>query len=371
MLECSVRRSVDETQEERGSMGGRRIYSSSSRTEHEYEYETDSACLGDMVAQFMEESDTNAEAEDLSALTETMEANITEDCQNFVQQQQFEILEGIISCSCATELTLSAETAKCLEIARKLQQQPQPECLKKSVMCHLRSVGYDAAICKSRPNDNSRSFPSGNYEYLDVILKSTKSGRSVRLFVDLDFRAQFEIARPTREYNTLLGLVPKIYVGRGDRLQSIVKIMCEAVKNSLKKTGMHLAPWRKYKYMHSMWLGSYKRTAACNSEHDDQVHGGYKSNIMITESPSVTELMGMGFKGINRHVWNPIHVEVAEEYLNWGSPAAVLLCKPSTGKFIRSTLSCALVDAGLTSCPLKNSRATTTMADYAPLKLIQ
>jgi len=120
--------------------------------------------------------------------------------------------------------------------------------------------------------------------------------------------------------------------------------------------------------MHSMWLGSYKRTAACNCEHD-HVHDGYKSNMTITE------LMGMAFKGISRHVWNPIHaagnVEVAEEYLNWGSPTAILSCKPSTGKFIISRLSCALMDAGLTSRPVKNSRATKTMADYPSLKLIQ
>eukprot|EP00253_Pinus_taeda_P028392 PITA_28392 len=362
-------------------MGGRRIYGSSGT---ELEDETNSTCLRDMVTQFMEESGASAEAEDLYTLTQTTEfANVTEDCQNIAQsQQEFEILKvcytsnSKISCSicCPTELNLLAEIAKCLEIARK-QQQQQPECLKKFVMCHLRSVGYDAAICKTRPKDNSRSFPSGNYDYLDVILKSTKSSRSVRLFVDLDFRTQFEIARPSGEYNALLGLLPKIYVGRGDTLQSIIKIMCQGVKNSLKRKGMHLPPWRKFKYMHSMWLGSYKRTTACNCEHD-HVHGGYKSNIMITESSSVTELMGMGFKGISsRHVWNPIHavgnVEVAEEYLNWGSPTAVLLCKPSAGKLIRSTLSCALVDAGLTYGPLKNSRATTTMADYSPLTLIQ
>lgn len=81
---------------------------------------------------------------------------------------------------------------------------------------------------------------AGYYDYLDAILKTTNSGRSVCLFVDLDFRTQFEIARPTREYTALLELLPKIYVGRGDRLQSIVKIMCDGVKNSLNETGMHL-----------------------------------------------------------------------------------------------------------------------------------
>lgn len=352
-------------------MGEQLIYSSSG-TEHEDE--TVSECLGDMVTQFMEESGASVDSEDLiSPVTETMDANNTEDCQTIDQsQQQFEILKDIISCRCPAELNLLVETAKCLEIARKLQQQ-QPEFLKRSVMCHLRTVGYDAAICKSRPKDNSTSFPSGNYEYIDVILKSTNSGKSVRLFVDLDFRAQFEIARPTEEYSALLGLVPKIYVGRGERLQSSVKIMCESMKNSLKKTGMHLPPWRKYKYMQSMWLGSYKRTAACNSEHD-HVHECCKSNKTITESSPVTELMSMNFKGMSKQVWNPIHlpgnVEVAEEYLNWGSPAAILLRKPSAGKFITSTLSCALMEAGLTSRPVNNSRATS-MADYASLKLIQ
>jgi hypothetical protein len=47
---------------------------------------------------------------------------------------------------------------------------------------------------------------AGYYDYLDGILngilKTTNSGRSVRLFVDLDFRTQFEIARPTRDFRT-------------------------------------------------------------------------------------------------------------------------------------------------------------------------
>jgi len=327
-------------------MGG--LIYSSSRSEHDDE--TDSVCLGDMVAQFMEESGAESQPlERLSPQTETMDANVVEDCQTVNQSQQlFEILKGIISSTCSAELDLLAETSKSLEMANKKRQ--QPECLKESVMCHLRNVGYNAAICKSRPNDNSRTFPSGNYEYIDVLLKSTNSAKSVRLFVELDFRAQFEIARPTGEYSALLGLLPKIYVGRTHKLQSTVKIMSEGMKNSLKRKGMPLPPWRKYKYMHSMWLGSYKRTAACNSLQD-----GYDSNMTSTETSPITEFMRMG-----KHAWNTIHAaghaDVAEEYLNWGSPAAVLSCKPSTGKFIISTLSCALMEAGLTSLPVKNSR---------------
>jgi len=241
-----------------------------------------------------------------------------------------------------------AETCKCLKIAKKMEQ--QPECLKKFVICHLQNVGYNAAICKSCPKDISTAFPSGNYEYIDVILKTTNSGRSIRVFVDLGFRAQFEIARPTTEYNAVLGLLPRIYVGRALRLQSIVKIMCEGVKMSLKRKGMHLPPWRKYGYMCSLWSGSYKRTATCNSVHD-----GYESNLITSPvSSPVTE-----WRRMDKHGWNSVNsagrADVAEDYQNWGSPAAVVSCKASTGKLIISRLSCALMEAGLTSLPLKNS----------------
>lgn len=218
-----------------------------------------STCLLDMmVAGFMDEFDAGRAVEKPSFHCESMDANISEDCPTTLQseKEQFEILEGIISSSCPAELELLAATAKCLETAKKLQQQQQPECLKKSVMCHLKNVGYDAAICKSCPKDNSRSFPSGKYEYMDVILKSRNCCTNIRLFVDLDFRSQFEIARPTSEYSALLDLLPTIYVGRAHKLHSIVKTMCEGLRNSLRRKGMHLPPWRKYKYMHSMWFGS-------------------------------------------------------------------------------------------------------------------
>ena len=69
--------------------------------------------------------------------------------------------------------------------------------------------------------------------------------------MDLDFILWFEIMRPTSEYNALLGLLPTIYVRRAHKLQSVVKTMCKFLKKSLRK-GMHLPPWKKYIYMHSI-----------------------------------------------------------------------------------------------------------------------
>lgn len=85
-------------------------------------------------------------------------------------------------------------------------------------------------------------------------------GKSERLIVDIDFRSQFEIARSTSHYGAVLHILPAIFVGKADRLQQIICIVCDAAKQSLKKKGLHIPPWRKAEYMRAKWLSPYKRT---------------------------------------------------------------------------------------------------------------
>ena len=88
-----------------------------------------------------------------------------------------------------------------------------------------------------------------------------KSGKkSERLIVDIDFRAQFEIARASAQYTQLLGVLPRIFVGKVERLKQILKIMCDAAKRSLKEQGLHMPPWRKLKYLQAKWFSAYRRT---------------------------------------------------------------------------------------------------------------
>lgn len=123
---------------------------------------------------------------------------------------------------------------------------------------------------------------------MDVMMNTHHN--NTRLVLDIDFRAQFEIARPTKEYAALLQLLPPVYVGNSDRLLQIVKIMADCVKISLKAKGMHIPPWRTYKYMVSKWLGSYRRTtnSSSASSNDDQKGVGE----------------GMTFPS---YVWKPCH----------------------------------------------------------------
>lgn len=100
---------------------------------------------------------------------------------------------------------------------------------------------------------------SGEYEYIDVIVGEE------RLLIDVDFRSEFDIARQTSGYKALLQSLPFIFVGKSDRLSQIVSLISEAAKQSLKKKGMHLPPWRKAEYMRSKWLSSYIR-ASGNAE---------------------------------------------------------------------------------------------------------
>lgn len=80
------------------------------------------------------------------------------------------------------------------------------------------------------------------------------------MLIDIDFRSEFEIARSTGTYKAILQSLPYIFVGKPDRLGQIVSIVSEAAKQSLKKKGMHLPPWRKAEYMRAKWLSPYTRT---------------------------------------------------------------------------------------------------------------
>lgn len=96
---------------------------------------------------------------------------------------------------------------------------------------------------------------TGEYEYIDVFVDGEE-----RILIDIDFKSEFEIARPTSNYKTILQSLPYIYVGKSDRLKQVVSIISEAAKQSLKKKGMHIPPWRKAEYMRAKWLSPYTRT---------------------------------------------------------------------------------------------------------------
>ncbi|GFQ02658.1 hypothetical protein PHJA_002409700 [Phtheirospermum japonicum] len=159
-------------------------------------------------------------------------------------------LKSLIPCASMAERNLLADTSKIVENNNRTCKRKDD--LRKIVTDGLIALGYNASVCKSKWEQSS-SIPAGEYEYIDVMIKGE------RIIIDVDFRSEFEIARSTSGYKSILQCLPSIFVGKSDRLLSILSIASEAARQSLKKKGMHIAPWRKAEYMKSKWLCPYSR----------------------------------------------------------------------------------------------------------------
>ena len=100
---------------------------------------------------------------------------------------------------------------------------------------------------------------AGDYEYIDVVVAAGEDGAgaatsSSRLVVDIDFRSQFQLARPAPWYAHLWARLPAVFVGPRARLRTAVSLLCAAAQRSLRESGLHVPPWRRSGYMQAKWL---------------------------------------------------------------------------------------------------------------------
>ncbi|CAN8273577.1 unnamed protein product [Cochlearia groenlandica] len=147
-------------------------------------------------------------------------------------------------------------------------------CLRGEVSRRLQDAGYDCVIFKSKWR-SSHEIPAGEHEYLEIMDKSGPKKGEIRIVIELCFRAEFEMAKGSEHYKRLIGILPEVYVGKSERLRSLIKILCTAAKKCMKDKKMHMGPWRKHKYMQAKWFGtSERKTVAVISENvveDDKV----------------------------------------------------------------------------------------------------
>ncbi|KAJ0448273.1 hypothetical protein HanRHA438_Chr17g0823051 [Helianthus annuus] len=127
-------------------------------------------------------------------------------------------------------------------------------CLQTEISDRLQQAGYNCGICKAKWN-NLKQIPSGEHSYIEVLDTSNSKKGVVSVIIELNFRAEFEMAKGSQDYNRLITWLPEIYVGKAERLQSLIKILCLASKKCMKDQKMHIAPWRKLKYMQAKWHG--------------------------------------------------------------------------------------------------------------------
>ena len=136
--------------------------------------------------------------------------------------------------------------------------------VRRAVADGLRALGYDAAVCTSRW-DKGPSHPAGEHEYIDVVVAvepGAGAATATRLVMEVDFRSEFEVARPTKAYRAALQALPPLFVGTPDRLGRVVALVADAARQSLRKRGLHFPPWRKPEYMRAKWLSPHARAGA-------------------------------------------------------------------------------------------------------------
>ncbi|PHT55964.1 hypothetical protein CQW23_04450 [Capsicum baccatum] len=145
---------------------------------------------------------------------------------------------------------------------RKMVDNGCRNCMMKEVCSRLQNAGFNSAICKSKWK-SSADIPSGEHTFIDVVDNSSTRSE-VRIIVELNFRGEFELAKASEEYNRLVKCLPEVFVGKIERLISLTKILCNAAKKCMKEKKIHVAPWRKQKYMQAKWLKTIERTAENN-----------------------------------------------------------------------------------------------------------
>ncbi|KAH7447005.1 hypothetical protein KP509_01G086500 [Ceratopteris richardii] len=99
-------------------------------------------------------------------------------------------------------------------------------CIRRIIVKHLQLLEFDASFEKAQVRQSS----------------------------DIDFRSQFEIARPTQSYIDLIACLPVILVGSAEKLSHVLSILADEAKLSLKNNKMYVSPWRSLSYMRCEWL---------------------------------------------------------------------------------------------------------------------
>ncbi|XP_043720402.1 uncharacterized protein LOC122667963 [Telopea speciosissima] len=193
----------------------------------------------------------------------------------FWESKQDLLLE-ILEYSSSTGSKLREEVKKALQRARERElckcSNPSfngcPKCFRQAVVDHLSDKGLNAALCKSKWKSNSK-IHGGTHEYIDVIFSSSSSlghKKESRYLIELDFRAEFEMGKACDEYRNLVNQLPEFFVGKLEKLNAILRVVCDAAKRSVSEMKIHMGPWRKKRFMQMKWSAPYQRCSSSKKQ---------------------------------------------------------------------------------------------------------
>ncbi|XP_023735316.1 uncharacterized protein LOC111883204 [Lactuca sativa] len=223
----------------------------SSGSEHSTEMMKD---LSDLVNSFIENGDGVVDSDFDMRINDECNSDATDDHMEETKESLktlFRSKKGDADYAVRKNLLLNVERAW-RRVMEDNSAPPLPGS-KRLLMARLRDQGLDAGLCKSKWEKKGRLI-SGEYQYVDVNVAGT------RYIVTISLSEEFETARPTDNYTSLLEILPQISVCKVEEMKEVVRIMCRAVKKTMNQRKMAVPPWKRREYVQAKWFGSYKRT---------------------------------------------------------------------------------------------------------------
>lgn len=162
------------------------------------------------------------------------------------------ILQEVLGSVTATETQVTEDVLEFMK--ENFMVADKTSSMKEWLVMRLKLDGYDASLCHTSWV-TTMDCPAGEYEYIGITTNRDMNGdgSKTRLIVDIDFKSQFEVARPTTAYKKLLGSVPSVYVGDIDKLNKVMTPLCSAAKQSFRENGIHMPPWRTITFMQAKY----------------------------------------------------------------------------------------------------------------------
>ncbi|TKY60416.1 hypothetical protein E2542_SST17515 [Spatholobus suberectus] len=138
-------------------------------------------------------------------------SSTSSNCHTLNHRTQYFILQDILRSEGGT--AAEANVLKCvLKHMRNRKGAEKTTSLSRWLVMRLKMDGLNASICHTSWA-TLLGCPAGEYEYIEVIVEEENYAKPVRLIVDIDFRSQFELARPTQHYKELTDSLPVILLG--------------------------------------------------------------------------------------------------------------------------------------------------------------
>ncbi|CAK9149490.1 unnamed protein product [Ilex paraguariensis] len=241
-----------------------------------FNYSEQSESVSDMIFGFLDEgeglTESSCDSSDGFGGSDSVEDEEVENPPNLEERKVFwetqeELLQATLCRTSSIESKVRYATEEALReislgaggcVCQRPVSDGCRDCIQREIMGRLQNEGYNCAICKSKWK-SSPDIPSGEHTFLEVVHESSSKSGEVRVVIELNFRAEFEMARASEEYNRLINRLPEVFVGKVEKLRALIKILCSASKKCMEERKMHMAPWRKLKYMEAKWLGTYDR----------------------------------------------------------------------------------------------------------------